>query len=83
MGHEHRVAPARRESSVGLVGELEFGQDFAAFKAEIPGRESFYFDHAEAAFICHRIAPFDLSSACSPLTKAFDWVAGNSLQNCK
>ena len=41
MGHKNRVAPARRETPVRLIRELEFGQNFAAFEAGILAAKAF------------------------------------------
>ena len=43
MSDEDRVASVGRESSIGFVAQLELGQNLAAFKTEVSGRETFYF----------------------------------------
>ena len=72
MGNEDRVTSVGRQSSIGLVRECQFWQDFAAFKAEVPGRETFYVYDAEADLIRHDNCSFDLSTARSLFTKALD-----------
>ena len=51
MGNEDRVTSVGRQSSIGLVRECQFWQDVAAFKAEVPGLETFYVYDAEAYLI--------------------------------
>jgi len=74
MCNEDRVASVGRERPICLVSECQFGQDLATFEAEVPGRETFYLDCTETAFIRHGICSFDLSTARSLFSKAFDTV---------
>src|SRR3984957_17114039 len=72
MGNQDRIAPVRREVSIGLVRQDKFGQDLAAFKTKVPGRETLYVNYAETFLICHGTNSFDVFTACSRFTKAFD-----------